>query len=98
MHNWFTRTGFDPVLTSFVFTCAFFVPSKTNSQVEKGSGGPGSCSFLFCISLALKEMQTRMKCSASYVSDYEKINGDLSPTIGGLACPDHNGVACVVPQ
>ena len=27
------------------------------------------------------------------VSSYEKMNGDLFPTIGGLAPPDHNGAA-----
>ena len=53
---------------------------------------------MFCVSLVLKETQIRVKCSASDVSGYEKMIGDLSPMIGGLARPDHNGAACVAPQ
>ena len=81
----------------FVFTCTIFVLSRV--KVENGSRGPGGYSyFVFRASLALKEMQTRGKCSTSEVSGYKKVNVADELAIGGCAHPDPNGMTCVAPQ
>ena len=81
----------------FVFTCTIFVLLRV--KVENGSRGPGGYSyFVFWASLALKEMQTRGKCSTSEVSGYKKMNVADELAIGGCAHPDHNGMTCVAPQ